>query len=144
VMHGWGSIIGFNYAMQHESNCKGLVFYEAYLRSLNEEDLSLPYQEQITNMLHEIANFDLVMNSTFFVDKVLPQGMMRPLTDEEMSHYREPFLQQGAGKPLKQYLEEIPRLHAQGQVAKVNVVFSARIYYNYGHSNLGPRQFTAS
>src|SRR5579872_1683639 len=33
VMHGWGSVIGFSYAMQHEENCKGLVFYEAYLRA---------------------------------------------------------------------------------------------------------------
>ena len=25
VMHGWGSVIGFDYAMRHESQCKGLV-----------------------------------------------------------------------------------------------------------------------
>src|SRR6185312_4320755 len=28
VMHGWGSIIGFDYAMRHPDKCKGLVFYE--------------------------------------------------------------------------------------------------------------------
>src|SRR5579862_9022049 len=30
IMHGWGSVIGFDYAMRHENNCKGLVFYEAF------------------------------------------------------------------------------------------------------------------
>jgi len=29
VMHGWGSVIGFDYAMRHPEKCKGLVFYEA-------------------------------------------------------------------------------------------------------------------
>lgn len=30
VMHGWGSVIGLDYAMRHEKNCRGLVFYEAF------------------------------------------------------------------------------------------------------------------
>ena len=28
ILHGWGSVIGFDYATRHEKNCKGLVFYE--------------------------------------------------------------------------------------------------------------------
>lgn len=119
VMHGWGSIIGLNYAVNHEANCKGLVFYEAYLRADKKDDYSLPYQEQI-NLLQEHLNSNEVLDdSTYFIDKVLPQGMMRPLTEEEMSHYRAPFLKQGSGKPLQQYLNEMLQKNGKNTVNKL-------------------------
>lgn len=111
VLHGWGSIIGFDYAMRNAKNCKGIVFYEAYLRPSNGEDLSLPYQEQIYSLIEAGNVIDIVMNGAQFVDKTLPQAMTRNLTPSEMSRYREPFLQEGAGKPLLKYLQEIPQDH---------------------------------
>lgn len=113
VMHGWGSLIGFTYAMAHEQNCKGLVFYEAFLRSSNGTDLSLPFQEQLMMLESEENIADLVTNGASFVDKVIPQHVMRQLSDKEMEHYREPFLQEGAGKPILQYLKELP--HGSGK-----------------------------
>ena len=127
IMHGWGSIIGFNFAMNNPLVCKGLVFYESYLRPYNGEDISLPYQEQVSLLQEQENNLDLIMNGTYFVDKILPQGMMRPLTDEEMSHYREPFLQKGAGKPLRQYLQEMPRGSGKSSVDKVIADYSKKL-----------------
>lgn len=105
IMHGWGSIIGLNYAMHHEKNCKGLVFYEAYLRTLEGDYLSLPYQEQLYELQEN--NFDIVANGAHFVEQILPQLVLRDLTQEEMYYYRKPFEAEGAGKPLKQYVQEI-------------------------------------
>jgi haloalkane dehalogenase len=127
IMHGWGSIIGFHYAMNHPAVCKGLVFYESYLRPYNNEDISLPYQEQVSLLQAQENNLDLIANGTYFVDKILPQGMMRPLTEEEMSHYREPFLQKGAGKPLRQYLQEMPRGNGEGSVDKLIAAYSKKL-----------------
>lgn len=126
VMHGVGSIIGFDYAMRNESSVKGLVFYEAYLRPINGDDLSLPYQEQVS-ILDEEHTHDLIMNSTYFVDKVLPQGMMRPLTDEEMTHYREPFLKKGSGKPIIQYLQDMPRGNGKSEIDKIIANYSKKL-----------------
>jgi haloalkane dehalogenase len=105
VLHGWGSIMGIHYAMHHEKNCKGLVFYEAYLKPLTGQDLSLPYQEQ----LYELQEnpFDIIANGARFVDKFLPQMILRDLTKEEVNNYREPFISAGTGKPLNQYVQEI-------------------------------------
>src|SRR5579872_6570646 len=91
VMHGWGSIIGFDYAMRHPEKCKGLVFYEAYLRPINADDISLPYQEQILSWQEQDSVTDLIMNGMHFVDKVLPQSVMRQLSEKELSYYRDPF-----------------------------------------------------
>jgi haloalkane dehalogenase len=106
IMHGWGSIIGFHYAMHHQQNCRGLVFYEAYLRSTQGEDISLPMDEQL-HMIAENDAYDLIMNSPYFIDEVLPQTMGRSLTAKELNYYREPFLKAGSGKPINQYLQEM-------------------------------------
>lgn len=108
VMHGWGSVIGFDYAMRHENNCKGLVFYEAFLRSINDSEMSLPYQEQLLSHQPEPDEIYAVMDGVSFVDKTIPQYVMRDLSDDEMNHYRQPFLNSNANKSLWQYLKELP------------------------------------
>jgi len=127
VMHGWGSVIGFDYAMRHENNCKGLVFYEAFLRALNGNSISLPFQEQL-NALYDMENIsDIMMNASAFVDKIIPQNVMRQLTDEEMDHYRQPFLQEGTGKPIVQYLKELPKSGGKSKVAELIADYSAKL-----------------
>lgn len=111
VLHDWGSIIGFDYAMRHENKIKGLAFYEAYVRPANEEDLSLPFQEQFSSLTEDETVGEILISGSHFIDKVLPPGMMRNLTEEELYYYREPFLKTGAGKPLLKYLQELPHAH---------------------------------
>ena len=109
ILHGWGSIIGFDYAMRHEKNCKGLIFYESYLRPSHGDDLSLPYQEQIYAFIEQFNVGEMLMNGAQFVDRALPQAMTRTLSAVEMTRYREPFAKEGAGKPLLQYLKDLPQ-----------------------------------
>lgn len=104
VMHGWGSIIGFQYAVQHEKNCKGLAFYEAFLRSLNGDSLSLPFEEQLMTLQEEP---DLLLNGCDYIDRILPQQIMQQLPEEDMQNYRQPFVQENTSKPIMQYLHEL-------------------------------------
>ncbi len=127
VLHGWGSVIGFDYAMRHEDNCRGLVFYEAFLRSLNGQDISLPFQEQILALQDEMNISDRIMNGTSFVDKIIPQEVMRQLTDEEMNYYREPFLQDGANKPILQYLKDLPKGEGHTKVDQLIANYSKKL-----------------
>lgn len=128
VMHGWGSVIGFDYAMRHEKNCQGLVFYEAFLRSINGDDISLPYQEQLLALRDEQKIADIVTNGTAsFVDKIIPQQVMRQLSDEEMKYYREPFLQEAAGKPIMQYLKELPKGDGKSKVDELIENYSKKL-----------------
>jgi haloalkane dehalogenase len=127
IMHGWGAVIGLHYAMQHEKNCKGLVFYEAFLRSFNGDDMALPFQEQLI-ALHDMENIsDIVMNGPAFVDKIIPQNVMRQLTDEEMDHYRRPFMQEGAGRPILQYLKELSKGDDKSKVDKLMADDSSKL-----------------
>lgn len=108
IMHGWGSVIGLNYAMKHESNCRGLVFYEAFLRSVNGDDISLPYQEQLLSLQAQENLPELIGDGSSFVDAVIMQNVMRDLSDVELQHYRQPFQEEGSTKPLIQYIKDLP------------------------------------
>ncbi len=127
VMHGWGSVIGFDYAMRNQSNCKGLVFYESFLRPIDLDDISLPYQEQLM-ALNLGENIDLAAtNGVPFVDRILPQTIMRQLSADEMKHYREPFLPQGSSKPILQYLSELPNGKQKGKVDALIANYSKKL-----------------
>lgn len=118
VLHGWGSLIGFHYAMQNEKNCKGLVFYESFLRPFQGENVSLPWREQIAELEAE-QNFDAEINGIKFVDQVLLQGMLNPLSPNDLSYYHAPFLNGNNQAPLKQYFYELPRGDGKSMVDKV-------------------------
>lgn len=107
VMHGWGSLIGFSYATNHENNCKGLVFYESFLRAMNGDDISLPYQEQ----LQALQGLDSAgsVEGVSYIDKIIPLSVLGELSDAQMDAYREPFLLSGAEKPIKQFIRELPK-----------------------------------
>lgn len=127
IMHGWGSVIGLHYAMNHEDNCKGLVFYEGFLRTSNGHDLSLPYQEQLIELQNQSHTDHLAMPAAAFVDKIILQNVMRQLTDEEMAQYREPFLQAGSSKPILQYLKELPKNNHHSEVDKLIADYSNKL-----------------
>lgn len=130
IMHGWGSVIGLHYAMQHEDQCKGLVFYEAFLRSLNGESVSLPFQEQLIALQSLENASDWVADGSVFVDKIIPQHVMRQLTDEEMQNYRQPFLQKGAEKPIIQYLRELQNSDGKNKVAQLIADYSDKLTHS--------------
>lgn len=127
VMHGWGAVIGLDYAMRHEKNCKGLIFYEAFLRSLEASEISLPLQEQLLALQDEENILQIINNGASFVDKVMPQHVMRQLTDEEMQHYREPFSQKGTGKPIFQYLKELSTIQGKSKVNELIANYSDKL-----------------
>lgn len=127
VMHGWGSIIGLDYAMRHEKNCRGLVLYEAFMRSFNVEDASLPFQEQIHALEDMSKAYDLVTSGTVFIDKIIPQNTMRQLSEEEMDEYRQPFAANGSGKPILQYVNDLSKNDGQDKLNKLIAAYSRKL-----------------
>lgn len=80
VMHGWGGVIGFDYAMRHEKNCKGLAFYEAILHALEADEVPLPFYEQMMTLAQDDTD-----HGHHYVDKMIPQNTMQALSKEAMT-----------------------------------------------------------
>lgn len=109
VLHGWGSVIGFEYAARHSENIKAIAFYESHLTPVFDwEKLSLPVQQLSTLLRRPGASYRAIVEHNYLINKLLPHGVLRKLTDAEMDHYRRPFLTQSSRRPLWQYILEIP------------------------------------
>lgn len=108
VIHDWGSVIGMDYAMNHESNTKGVAFMEALLppRFPAAEE---PSAESIFGQFRgEGSGEKLVLDDNFFVEQMLPGAVIRTLSEEEMNIYREPYLDRDARKPTLLWPRELP------------------------------------
>ncbi len=128
VMHGWGSVVGFDYAMRNEHNIKALAFLEAHVRpAKNWEMISLPVQDIASVLNSEDGGYDVIMNSNYYVNKVMPSGVLRQLSDEEMAVYQEPFISPGSTKPIWQYLQDLPLGKVQSNVVDLIQRYSERL-----------------
>lgn len=127
VMHGWGSIIGCHYAMSHESNCRGLVFYEAFLRSMVDENISLPFEEQLIAFEEHESSYNPSTTGVEFVDAMMSQSIMRQLSQQELDHYRQPFSKAGTAKPIVQYMKDMPRGDGKSDVDKIIAAYTAKL-----------------
>jgi haloalkane dehalogenase len=119
VLHGWGSVIGFDYAMRHEKNCKGLVFYEAFLRTMEAYDQALPFQEQMRALQDKDGIQELILNGGVFIDQIITPLTIHDFSEEELENYRKPFNNKGDGKPVLQYLKELPMAHEEGEINNI-------------------------
>lgn len=125
VLHGWGSVIGFDYARRHEKNIKAIAFYESHVQPVTRWDqLSLPVQQFATLLNRPGASYRAVMKQNYFIEKLLPRSVIRTLTDEEMAHYRAPFTTQESRKVLWQYVNDLPLGNGPADVVKLMKTYS--------------------
>ena len=109
VVHGWGSVVGFACFARFPERFKALAFVESHIRPASSRDMiSLPVQELNTVLSGPDGGYDIIMNSNYYVNKVMPSGVLRKLSDEEMHYYSAPFQMPGSCQPIWQYLQELP------------------------------------
>lgn len=109
VMHGWGSVIGFDYARRHENNIKALAFFESHVRPTTDWNmLSLPVQQFASLLARPGAAYRAVVEQNYLVKKLLPRGVISPLSAEDLAVYQKPFVSSESRKPLWQYVQELP------------------------------------
>ena len=109
VLHDWGSALGFHYASRHESNVKGMAFMEAILKPIASwEEMDEGTRQMFQALRTPELGWDLVVNQHIFVERAIPGSIIRPLTEGEMNHYREPFIDPASRKPIWRWPNEIP------------------------------------
>lgn len=109
VIHDWGSALGFHYASRHADNMKGIAFMEALLMPTPSWDV---FDENARAMFQGFrtpeVGWDMLVNQNIFIEQVVPHGIMRDLSDEEMAYYRAPFTETASRKPIWQFPNDIP------------------------------------
>ncbi len=108
VIHDWGSGLGFHYASRHEDNVRALVFMEAIVKTIRWADMPKEFSSGFKLLRTPFVGWLMISVMNGFVEKILPQAIVRKLTKEEMQKYREPYPTIKSRKPLRQWPLEIP------------------------------------
>jgi len=109
VIHDWGSALGFDWAMRHESRVRGIAFMEPIM-------MPVPTWEQFPEAVRDVfqkmrtpgVGEAMVLDENFFVEHLLPGAVVRKLTTAEMEHYRAPFPDRASRKPTLAWPRQIP------------------------------------
>jgi haloalkane dehalogenase len=73
--------------------------------------------------LRSEAGEEMVLRDNFFIEKILPNAIVRKLSDEEMAEYRRPFAEPGEGRrPTLTWPREIP---VEGKPEDVSAIAAA-------------------
>jgi haloalkane dehalogenase len=108
VLHDWGSVLGFDWANQHRDRTQGIAFMEASVTPISWSEFP-PDLRGVFRRFRSPEGETMVLEQNIFIEQVLPAGMARQLSDEEMDHYRQPFVNPGESRrPTLSWPRNIP------------------------------------
>lgn len=109
VLHDWGSALGFDWARRHPDRVRGIAYMEAIAGPMTWEGRA-PEARAMFERLRSPEGESLVLEQNAFVEKVLPSGILRTLTDAEMAEYRRPFFDPASRRPTLTFPRQLPIL----------------------------------
>ena len=107
VGHDWGSALGFHWARHHSDSVRGIAYMEALVSPVQWSEWP-EAARGIFQGFRSKKGEDLVLSRNLFVEAVLPNSIIRKLTDEEMDHYRAPFSTPDDRQPTLNWPRQIP------------------------------------
>ncbi len=94
VLDDWGAVLGFDWARRNSQRVQGIVHMEAIAAPLHWSDL--PEQARaFFQALRSPKGEPMVLEDNIFIEKILPEAIIRQFNDEELNHYRQPFRNPG-------------------------------------------------
>ena len=118
VIHDWGSALGFNWAYEHQESVKGICYMEAIVKKISWEDWPKD-AKSIFQGFRSDAGEDLILKKNLFIEGVLPNAIIRNLTETEMNIYRKPFLKEIDRRPTLDWPRQIPINNEPEDVCKI-------------------------
>jgi len=113
VLHDWGAAIGLNYAYHHSGNVRAIAFMEgvvapAYPRP-SFESFGNPKVVQLFRSFRDpVKGPEVMMTQNMWIERLLPNSIMRELTDKEMAMYRAPWPTKESRRPIWRLVQDNP------------------------------------
>ena len=122
-IHDWGSALGFDWANRHREAVKGIAYMEAIVRPQGWDHWDNANMRPALQALRSEAGEEMVLRDNFFIEKILPEAILRTLSADEMAEYRRPFAEPGEGRrPTLTWPRQIP---IEGEPADVTAIATA-------------------
>jgi haloalkane dehalogenase len=124
VAQDWGTALALHLAARRPEFVRGLAFMEFIRPTQAWEEFST--RDQVRDLFRKFRTpgegEGLILDNNVFVEQVLPAGVVRALSTEEMTAYRAPFPTRDSRRPVWRFPNELP---IAGEPADVWTVLQA-------------------
>jgi haloalkane dehalogenase len=117
VLHDWGSVLGFHRAARFPEQVRAIAYMEAVTMPLLWDDFG--EAAGVFRALRSERGEHMVLDENVFVEQILPRGIRRKLSEEEMNAYRVPFRHRSDRMPTLVWPRQIP---VEGEPADVTAI----------------------
>ncbi len=100
VLHDWGGAFGFDYALRHRDNVKGIAFMEALAFTFSWDDFLEGARDTFKAFRTPGVGWKMICEENVFVEQLVPGLIRRKLSKEEHDAYRMPFPTVESRKPI--------------------------------------------
>jgi haloalkane dehalogenase len=108
ILHDWGSALGLDWARRHSGQVRGLALMEFLTPMPSWLDLDAQLYEFLKAFRDPDMGRSLLIGQNAFIERGLPGGVMRQLSDAEMNEYRRPFQIPEDREPIYRFPNEVP------------------------------------
>ena len=108
IAHDWGTALAFHLAARKPEFIRGLAFMEFIWPMPTWEDFHEGGRDTFQKFRTPGVGEKMILEANLFVEQVLPGGVVRRLTEEEMSVYRAPFATRESRRPTWRFPNELP------------------------------------
>jgi haloalkane dehalogenase len=107
VLHDWGSALGFYWAHRHAQRVRAIAYMEAIVRPRDWSDFPAKRDGFFRKFRSPLGD-QAILQENEFIERVLPNSVLRGLTDEEMQAYRSPYTDAASRLPMLAWPRELP------------------------------------
>ena len=136
VLHDWGSALGFHWAREHQERVRAIAYMEAIVMPLPSWEDWPENARGIFQGFRSEKGEDLILKRNLFIEAVLPNSILRNLTEEEMAAYRAPFSREEDRQPMLNWPRQIPIEGAPPHIAAL-----VQQYADWMQQNTIPKLF---
>jgi haloalkane dehalogenase len=108
VGHDWGSVLAFDWARRYPDSVRGIAYMEALVLPVTWDQWSTGTRSFIQRVRSPEGE-RMILEENQFVEWLLPERVVRKLTQAEMDEYRRPFREPGeARRPTLSWPRQLP------------------------------------
>jgi haloalkane dehalogenase len=123
VGHDWGAVIALDLARRFPDRVRSVAFLEGHIHPIARwDDLDEGSRDLFQRLRTPGVGEQLIIEENFFVETVLPAGVLRTLSPQELDAYRSPYRDPAARRPVWRWPQEIP---IEGEPADVVAIVTA-------------------
>ena len=108
VVHDWGSALGFHWSYNHPDDVNAIAYMEGIVCPIESWDDWPEAARGIFQGFRSSKGENLILDRNLFVEGILPNSIIRELTEDEMNNYRAPFLTREDRQPTLDWPRQIP------------------------------------